>query len=115
MCRNVTRSHVILFAQTLFWFDFLQVQPPTFISHLHHPCPSLKRCGPGLETLQHGCRPPTALTLHCATSLDVKRRERHSRSAPALLSATSLDVERRGRLPRFAITPRTLRFAMSQR
>ena len=22
MCRNVTRSHVILFAQTLFWFDF---------------------------------------------------------------------------------------------
>ena len=104
MCRNVTRSHVILFAQTLFWFDFFQVQPPSFISHLHHPCPSLKRCGPGSEMLLNASQttwtpasPPTALTLHSAKSLDVKRRERLSRSAPALLSATSLDVERRGR------------------
>jgi len=109
MCRNVTRSHVILFAQTLFWFDFFQVQPPTFISHLHHPCPSLKRCGPGSETPLNASQttwtpasPPTALTLHAATSLDVERRERLPRSAPTLLSATSLDVERRGCLPRSA-------------
>ncbi len=47
---------------------------------------------------------PTALTLHCAISLDVKHRECLSRSAPAFLSATSLDIECRGCLPQFAIT-----------
>jgi hypothetical protein len=105
----VHKRHVILTCWHKHWFDFFQVQPLTFISHLHHPCPSLKRCGPGSESLLNASQttwtpalPPTALALRSATSLDVERRERLPRSAPTLLSATTLDVERRGCLPQFA-------------
>ena len=101
------------------WFDFFQVQPLTFslnISHLHYLCPSLKRCGLGLEMLNTSqttwtpAPPATALTIHSAMSLDVECREHLPRSAPALLSAMSLDVECQGCLPQstIALAPSTL-------
>jgi len=89
--------------------------PSLTVSHLHYPCPSLKRCGPGSllnasQTTWTPAPPATALTIRSATSLDVERRERIPWSAPTLLSATSLDVECRGRLPRSttALTPSAL-------
>ena len=63
---------------------------PFFVFHLHHPSPSLKRCG--LETLLNTSQttwmlvpPATALTLCSAMSLDVKHWECFPQSAHTLL------------------------------
>ena len=88
-----------------------------FVSHLHHLCPSLKRCRPGSETLHNAFQttwtpvpPATALILHSAMSLDVEHRECLPWSATPLLFATSLDLECWRHLPwsATALTPSAL-------
>jgi len=103
MCSNVTHSHVILFAQTLFWFDFFQVQPPSSTSST-----SITRAPPSKDVgqvrkhfstplKQHGRWPrlplPSPSTLLCHSMSSV---ENASRSAPSPLSAMTLDVEHQG-------------------
>jgi len=103
-CRNVMRSHVIMTNIIVVWF--LLSPTTSFVSYHHHPCPSLKRCGPhskmclnASQTTWTPVPPATALTLRSVTSLDVERQEHLPLSATALLSATSLDAEHWGRLP----------------
>ena len=63
---------------------------PFCVFHLHHLCPSLKRCGPGMllntsQTTRMLAPPATALTLCSATSLDIEHWERLPQSAHTLL------------------------------